>query len=80
VKHIQPQAHPHYAMLFDPQTSGGLLASVDAHLAPATIEKLIAAGYSKACIVGRVEALETNLEQPRQPFISTLLHEGQNDA
>ncbi len=80
VKHIQPQAHPHYAMLFDPQTAGGLLAAVDAHLASATIEKLVAAGYSKACIIGRVEALETNLEQLGQPFISTLMHGERNDA
>jgi len=57
-----------------------LLAAVDAHLASATIEKLVAAGYSKACIIGRVEALETNLEQLGQPFISTLMHGERNDA
>jgi selenide,water dikinase len=42
------------AVLFDPQTSGGLLAGVPAAKAQTCVAQLIASGYDHASIVGRV--------------------------
>jgi selenide,water dikinase len=42
------------AILFDPQTSGGLLAGVPAANAPTCVAQLLASGYNHASIVGRV--------------------------
>jgi selenide, water dikinase len=43
-------------LLTDPQTSGGLLVSCAAGQAEAIVQSAKTAGYSAACIVGRVEA------------------------
>ncbi len=43
---------PAFALLFDPQTAGGLLASVPEATVDAAIRELVAAGYPAACRLG----------------------------
>ena len=45
---------PLYPALFDPQTAGGLLAAVPAARAASALEKLRAAGYGQASVIGAV--------------------------
>lgn len=53
---------PRYALLFDPQTAGGLLASVPAASVSACITALHAAGYRHSAVIGEVTAQGESLE------------------
>jgi selenide,water dikinase len=51
-----------YPLVFDPQTSGGLLASLPTEKANDCINKLKAIGYPKAVIIGKVKKAGSDLE------------------
>jgi selenide, water dikinase len=46
--------HPRYPLIFDPQTAGGLLASVPADRVDACIAALKTAAYPHTCKIGRI--------------------------
>ena len=48
-------SHPHYPLLFDPQTAGGLLAAVPAAATDSCIQSLKALGYERSAVIGTVE-------------------------
>jgi len=52
-------------LLFDPQTSGGLLAAVPAETATAAVAALKAAGYPEACAIGRFAPAAARAETVR---------------
>jgi selenide, water dikinase len=57
--------HLNYPLLFDPQTSGGLLATVPATEATACISELIDSGFEQAAVIGRVSDV-----RPYEPLVS----------
>ncbi len=54
--------HPRYPLIFDPQTAGGLLASVPAGQVQACLQALHALGYREACVIGKITAQGDALE------------------
>lgn len=52
------RAHPHYGLLFDPQTSGGLLACVPLDKADDCVIALHALGYGQAAHIGETRRPE----------------------
>lgn len=56
------QAHPLFPILFDPQTSGGLLAAVPIEQASACLQALHHQGYRQSCRIGTV--LPATSQQP----------------
>lgn len=53
---------PQYPLLFDPQTAGGLLASVPAQHADACLAALHTLGYDRAALIGTVHPKTTHWE------------------
>ena len=47
-------SHPTFPLLFDPQTSGGLLAAVAAEDSADLVAELQTAGYESACVIGEI--------------------------
>jgi selenide, water dikinase len=54
--------HPRYPLIFDPQTAGGLLASIPENQVDACVAEMKASGYPTTAIIGRIrkqgEAIE----------------------
>jgi len=56
------QKHERYPLIFDPQTSGGLLASLPAEQVESCLQTLRDLGYTDAAVVGHVAAESGHLE------------------
>ncbi len=54
--------HKHYPLLFDPQTSGGLLAAIPAENSETCLAELKISGYPASVIIGEVTNETTSLE------------------
>jgi len=61
--------HPVYPLLFDPQTSGGLLASVADNEVDSCLQALRQAGYQQACVIGQVQSTSGESEAKEIVFL-----------
>ncbi|WP_364302074.1 AIR synthase-related protein [Moorena sp. SIO4A5] len=55
---------PNYPLLFDPQTSGGILAAIPAEKADECINKLKACGHQQSSLIGRVIPAPQAISRP----------------
>lgn len=55
-------SHPRYLLIFDPQTAGGLLASIPADRVQSCVAELRKLGYERTCVIGRNVAQGDALE------------------
>ncbi|NHN36039.1 selenide, water dikinase SelD [Pseudomaricurvus alcaniphilus] len=62
--------HDNYQLLFDPQTSGGLLGCVPAERVNDCLEQLHAAGYTEATVIG--EVWEQSFSNPDHPSVELI--------
>src|SRR5262249_62398481 len=67
--------HPLYPLLFDPQTSGGLLAAVPLGKAEPCVAALRAEGYAAADVIGFVTERSAGLEPITLDLTGTRLAE-----
>ncbi len=56
------QNHPLFPILFDPQTSGGLLAAVPQQQAEACLRNLLNLGYNHSRVIGRVKPFVAGIQ------------------
>lgn len=63
---------PAFALLFDPQTSGGLLTSVPMDRASELVQALKEAGYADSCVIGRVVERVADSSDANGPSIQLL--------
>jgi len=54
--------HELYPLLFDPQTAGGLLATIPSQHKDACVAELHQLGYPHTCVIGEVEQLSDAVE------------------
>lgn len=64
----QARQYTHYPLLFDPQTSGGLLAGVAQDQVETCLAELVGLGYDAATVVGRVVRAD---DQTRRVRVTT---------
>ena len=64
------RAHPKFKLLFDPQTAGGMLATVPAPYLDECMKQLHASGYTEACAVGRVAHVPEGTDPDLTPAVA----------